>query len=45
MLYIYALSFLNIEIKEEQFAKRSNYFMAILMGLLMIVTFARILAE
>ena len=45
MLYIYALSFLNIEIKEEQFAKRSNYFMAILMGLLMIVTLARILAE
>ena len=45
MLYIYALSFLNIEIKEEQFAKRSNYFMAILMVLLMIVTLARILAE
>lgn len=45
MLYIYAISFLNIEIKEERFAKRSNYFMAILMGILMIVTLARIIAE
>lgn len=45
MLYIYAISFLNIEIKEERFAKRSNYFMALLMGVLMLVTFVRIMAE
>jgi len=45
MLYIYAISFYYIEIKEERFAKRSNYFMAMLMGILMIVTLARIIAE
>ena len=45
MLYIYAISFLNIEIKEERFAKRSNYFMALLMVILMIVTFVRIMTE
>lgn len=45
MLYIYAISFLNIEIKEERFAKRSNYFMALLMGILMLVTFIRLVTE
>ena len=45
MLYIYALSFLRIEVKEEKFVKNSNYIMAILMGLLMIVTLIRIMAE
>ena len=45
MLYIYAISFLNIEIKEERFAKRSNYFMAMLMVLLMLITLVRIVSE
>jgi len=45
MLYIYAISFLNIEIKEEKFAKRSNYFMALLMCILMLFTFLRIMAD
>lgn len=45
MLYIYAISFLKIKIKEVVFAKYSNYFMAALMAILMIVTFIRILAE
>ncbi len=40
-LYIYAISFLKIDIKEERFAKRSNYFMAMLMGILMVVTLFR----
>jgi len=45
MLYIYALSFLRIEVKEEKFVRKSNYIMATLMGLLMIVTLIRIIAE
>ncbi|WP_010523031.1 LysE family translocator [Aquimarina agarivorans] len=45
MLYIYAISFLKIQIKEERFAQKSNYFMAMLMGILMVVTVIRILAE
>ena len=45
MLYIYAISFLNIEIKEERFAKRSNYFMALLMVVLMMITLVRIMTE
>ncbi len=45
MLYIYAISFVKIQIKEERFAQKSNYFMAMLMGILMVVTFIRVLAE
>lgn len=45
MLYIYALLFLKIKIKEQSFAKRSNYFMAILMLLLMFATIAKMFNE
>ncbi len=44
-LYIYALSFLKIEIKEERFAKKSNYFMAMLMGILTVVTLFRVFID
>ena len=45
MLYLYALLFLKIKIKEQSFAKRSNYFMAILMLLLMMVTISKMYTE
>ncbi len=41
-LYFYVLSFIKIEDKTEIFAKYSNYFMATLMLLLMIITLIRI---
>lgn len=45
MLYIYAISFLKINIKEESFARYSNYLMAILMLILMAATLVRIIFE
>lgn len=45
MLYIYAVFFLRIEIKEERFAKKSNYFMALLMGILMVITLFRVFID
>jgi len=44
-LYIYAISFLKIDIKEDRFAKKSNYFMALLMGILMVVTLFRVFID
>ncbi len=44
-LYFYVLSFIKIEDKSEIFAKYSNYFMAALMLILVIVTLIRILCE
>ena len=41
-LYIYVLSFDRIESKAETFSEYSNYFMAALMLLLVIITFIRI---
>jgi len=41
-LYIYVLSFDKIEAKAETFSEYSNYFMAILMLLLVIITLIRI---
>ncbi|WBL25964.1 LysE family translocator [Zunongwangia sp. HGR-M22] len=41
-LYLYVLSFIKIESKAEKFAKYSNYFMAGLMLILVIVTIFRI---
>lgn len=41
-LYLYVLSFIKIESKAEKFAKYSNYFMAGLMLILIIVTIFRI---
>lgn len=41
-LYLYALFFAKIEDKNTYFAKYSNYFMAILMMVLVIITFIRI---
>ncbi len=41
-LYFYVLSFLKIEAKSEIFAKYSNYFMAILMLVLVVITLVRI---
>lgn len=41
-LYLYVLSFLKIETKSEIFAKYSNYFMAILMLVLVVITLVRI---
>ncbi len=45
MLYIYAISFLKINIKEEKFARYSNYLMAALMLILMTITLIRIIVE
>ena len=45
MLYIYALSFLKIDVKPATFARRSNYFMALLMGILTVVTLFRVFVE
>ena len=42
-LYFYVLSFIRIEDKSEVFAKYSNYFMAVLMLVLVIITLIRIL--
>ena len=42
-LYLYVLSFLQIEKKTETITKYSNYFMAILMVVLVIITIARII--
>jgi len=42
-LYIYVVSFLKIEKNTQSFSKYSNYFMAALMGVLIIVTLFRIL--
>ena len=44
-LYFYVLSFIKIEDKSEVFAKYSNYFMAALMLVLVVVTIIRILNE
>lgn len=44
-LYLYAIFFLKIELKEDRFAKKSNYFMALLMGILMVVTLFRVLID
>lgn len=44
-LYLYAIFFLKIEIKEDRFAKKSNYFMALLMGILMVVTLFRVFID
>lgn len=41
-LYFYVLSFIKIEDKTEIFSKYSNYFMATLMLVLMIITLIRI---
>ncbi len=41
-LYLYVLSFLKIENKTAKFTKYSNYFMGVLMLVLVIVTLARI---
>lgn len=41
-LYFYVLSFIKIENKSEMFSKYSNYFMAALMFLLVIITIIRI---
>ncbi len=41
-LYFYVLSFLRIEDKTEKFSKYSNYFMAVLMFVLVIITVIRI---
>ncbi|MFD1094291.1 LysE family translocator [Salegentibacter chungangensis] len=41
-LYLYVLFFVNIEKKTESFAKYSNYFMAFLMLVLIIITVIRI---
>jgi len=41
VLYLYTVLFLKIGIKEDRFIKRSNYFMALLMGILMVVTLFR----
>ncbi|HSJ11959.1 MAG TPA: hypothetical protein VK916_04705, partial [Gillisia sp.] len=41
-LYFYVLSFLKIEHKTEIFSKYSNYFMAALMFVLVIITIIRI---
>lgn len=41
-LYLYVVSFLKIETKTEVFAKYSNYFMAALMLVLVIITLLRI---
>lgn len=41
-LYFYVLSFLKIEDKTEMFSKYSNYFMAVLMLVLVFITLARI---
>lgn len=45
MLYLYAFFFLKIEIKEDRFAKKSNYFMALLMSILVVITLFRIFME
>ena len=42
-LYLYVLSFLKIEEKVEQVAKYSNYFMAVLMFILVVITVIRML--
>lgn len=44
-LYFYVLSFIRIEDKSERFTKYSNYFMAILMLVLVIFTLIRILSD
>jgi len=45
MLYIYALFFLKMDVKEERFLMKSNYFMALLMGILMVVTLFRVFVD
>ena len=45
MLYIYAVSFLKIDVQPATFARRSNYFMALLMGILTVVTLFRVFVE
>lgn len=42
VLYLYSYFFLKIEIKEDKFARKSNYLMAILMGVLMLLTLIRV---
>ncbi|MDQ7916255.1 LysE family transporter [Mesonia sp. MT50] len=44
-LYIYVISFLKIEKHTKSFSKYSNYFMAALMAILIIVTLVRIFAD
>ncbi|MGO2359290.1 LysE family translocator [Mesonia sp.] len=44
-LYIYVISFLKIEKHTKSFSKYSNYFMAALMAILIIVTLVRIFAH
>ncbi|MCM4155396.1 LysE family transporter [Gramella sp. AN32] len=41
-LYLYVISFIKIEEKAETFAKYSNYFMALLMLVLVVITIIRI---
>ena len=41
-LYLYVISFMKIENKKENFAKKSNYFMAGLMLVLVLITLIRI---
>ena len=41
-LYLYVFSFIKIEKKAEKFAKYSNYFMAGLMAILVVITIIRI---
>ena len=41
-LYIYVISFLKIEKNTQAFSKYSNYFMAGLMALLILITLIRI---
>lgn len=45
VLYVYAIFFLKIDVKEERFAKKSNYFMALLMGILTVVTLFRLFID